>query len=298
MPALPPAAAPAPELIADYACHTGEGPLWHPTEQKLYWCDIPHGEIYRYDPAQHRHETFHVGGVIGGFTFQADGALLLFMDRGAIRTLKDGRLATLVESIPGEEDTRFNDVIADPAGGVFCGTMASPTHPGHLYRLSRDGRLTKLLDEIGCSNGLGFTLDRRSMYYTDTTARKIYLFDYDAATGAIANQRVWVDTTEDSKNGGGYPDGMTVDAEGCVWSARWDGSCLVRYSPEGREIARYPLPAKKVSSVCFGGPTFDEMYVTTAGGHLKESDGPQAGALFRLRLNVRGLPEFLSRIRL
>lgn len=281
-----------PELIADYACVTGEGPLWHPDEQRLYWVDIPKGRLFRYEPASGQHEQCLEGEALGGFTIQADGALLLFMARGAVKIWRAGELTTVIDEIPDERSTRFNDVIADPAGRVFCGTMPTAERPGRLYRLDPDGTLTKLLDGIGCSNGMGFTLDRRQMYYTDSTAHEIYLFDYDQATGAITNRRVFARNAPEE----GMPDGMTVDAEGYVWSARWDGGCLVRYAPDGTEERRIAFPARKVSSVTFGGPEYTDIYVTTAGGDNKAAEGWGAGALFRLNLGIRGLPEFRSRI--
>lgn len=283
-----------PELIADYACNTGEGPLWHPIEKRVYWVDIPKGRIFRYDPATGKHEPCYEGEPVGGFTIQADGALLLFMARGAIKTWREGRMTTIVEEIPDERESRFNDVIADPAGRVFCGTMPTKERLGRFYRLDTDGTLTKILWGIGCSNGCGFTPDRKRMYYTDSRAFSIYLFDYDGATGALTNQRVFVRTPE----GEGVPDGMTVDAEGYVWSARWDGGCLVRYAPDGREVQRVRFPAKKVSSVVFGGGDYRDMYVTTAGGQDKATEGAGAGALFRLRLGIQGVPEFYSRVNL
>jgi len=281
-----------PELIADYECVTGEGPLWHPGEQRLYWCDIPQGRLFRYDPATSAHEMCYEGEVVGGFTVQADGALLFFMARGAVKIWREGELTTVIEEIPGERETRFNDVIADLAGRVFCGTMSTPQRSGRLYRLDTDGALTCLLEGIGCSNGMGFTPDRRQMYHTDSRKREIYLYDYDQETGDIANQRLFVRTPEDE----GVPDGMTVDAEGYVWSARWDGGCLVRYAPNGREERRIAFPARKVSSVTFGGADYTDIYVTTAGGNRKAEEGPGAGALFCLRLGVRGVPEFYSRV--
>lgn len=281
-----------PELIADYDCHVGEGPLWHPDEGRLYWVDIPQGRLFRYDPARGHHELCYQGDPIGGFTLQADGALLLFGARGSVMTWRDGNTTTIIEEIPDERGTRFNDVIADPAGRVFCGTMGTPERSGRLYRLDPDGTLTELLDGVGVSNGLGFTPDRRGLYYTDSPKREIYLFDYDADTGAISNQRVFVRTAE----GEGVPDGMTVDAQGYVWSARWDGQCLVRYAPDGVEAMRIPFPAKKVSCVTFGGPDYTDMYVTTASLGNKPAEGPLAGALFRLNLGIGGVPEFRSRI--
>jgi len=281
-----------PELIADYACATGEGPLWHAGEQRLYWADIPTGRMLRYDPVSGTHEQFYEGESVGGFTIQADGALLLFMPKGAVRIWREGTITTVMDEIPDERESRFNDVIADPAGRIFCGTMPTKNRLGRLYRLDPDGTVTKLLDGIGCSNGMGFTPDRKRMYHTDSPKREIYLFDYDQDTGAITNQRVFVRTPE----GEGVPDGMTVDAEGYVWSARWDGGCLVRYAPDGSEDRRIHFPAEKVSSVTFGGEDYTDIYVTTAGGNNKEANGPGAGALFRINFGIRGVPEFPSRI--
>jgi D-xylonolactonase len=251
--------------------------------------------MFRYDPATGEHEIWYEGENAGSFTIQPDGALLVFGFFGAIRLYRDGEWVTLHDKLPGEERARFNDLIADPAGRVFCGTMPieEGAPAGRLYRLELDGTVTELLDGIGCSNGLGFTPDRQQMYYTDSTNYKIYIFDYEQATGEISNQRVFLDAPEEE----GLPDGMTVDAEGYVWTARWDGWALVRLAPDGHEDRRIPFPAKKVSSVTFGGPDYGDMYVTTAGGDDKAENGPAAGALFRLRMEeIQGAPEFYSRI--
>ena len=163
-----------PELIANYECVTGEGPLWHPQEQRVYWADIPKGKLFRYDPKTGQHELFFdSGAVIGGFTFQDDGSILLFMDRGAVKLLRDGKLETIIEEIPDERESRFNDVFADPEGRVFCGTMPTPTRQGRLYRLDPDRTLTLVLEGITCSNGMGLTLDRKQLYYTDSMVKKI-----------------------------------------------------------------------------------------------------------------------------
>lgn len=281
-----------PELVADYHCVTGEGPLWHPMEKRLYWSDIPQGRIFRLNPYTRVHQQIYDGRVVGGFTIQRDGSLLLFMDRCSIAIWREGTLDFVSEGLPGEEDNRFNDVIADPAGRVFCGTMPTEDRPATLYRLDTDGSITTVLDNIGLSNGMGFTPDRRRMYYTDSLARKIYLFDYAVDTGDITEQRLFVETPE----GEGIPDGMTVDSLGYVWSARWDDSSLFRYAPDGTVAGQVRFPAKKVSSVIFGGSDLTDMYVTTAGGDDRAENGPGAGGLFRLNLGIRGKPEFLSRV--
>ena len=269
-----------PELMADYRCETGEGPLWHPMERQVYWSDIPQGRIFRLNPFSRRHEQIYEGRIVGGYTIQSDGSLLLFMDRGSVAVWRDGKLEYLVNEMEGEADNRFNDVAADPAGRVFCGTMPTDTRSATLYRMDTDGSITTVLEGVGLSNGIGFSPDQKQMYYTDSLARKIYIFDYDIDSGDITNQRVFVETPDD----GSIPDGMTVDAEGYVWGARWDGSSLYRYNPDGEQVVQIQFPAKKVSSVIFGGVDLTDMYVTTAGGGNKAEEGPGAGGLFRLNV--------------
>ena len=286
-----------PEVVVDEACELGEGPLWHPLEKRLYWVDYTRGRIYRFDPATGAHEKLYDGDRVASLTFQPDGTLLLFMEGPSAALWREGELSYVVEGIPGEEENHFNDTIADPAGRVFCGTVPNDLGRaaeglGSLYRLDADGSTTRLLDGVQCSNGLGFTHDRKQMYYTDSVARKVYLFDYDERSGGISNQRVFVDTGEEE----GVPDGMTVDSEGYVWSARWDASAVVRYTPQGVEDRRYRFPAMKVSSVTFGGDDYGDIYLTSAGGDNRSTEGAGAGALFRLRAGVKGAPEHYSRI--
>ena len=170
------------EVVADYGNVVGEGPTWDPRERRLYWIDIPNGRIFRYDPASGEHAQIYDGPMMGGFTMQQDGSLLLFMERGAIGVLRDGKLEYLVDELPGEDGNRFNDVIADPAGRVFGGTMPVDTeramageNVGTLYRVDTDGSTTPIMTEVGIPNGLGFTPDGKGMYFTDSTAYKIFL---------------------------------------------------------------------------------------------------------------------------
>ncbi len=283
-----------PEVVADYECVCGENPLWHVEEQRLYWVDIPKGRLFRYEPDTDKHEmVYESPEAIGGFTFQQDGSVLLFMAKGAVRQWRNGEVITVLSEIDEERETRFNDVIADPLGAVFCGTMPTKDRLGRLYRLEPNRSLKRLLEGIGCSNGLGFSPDRKHLYYTDSPKHEIYMFDYDEKTGAISNQRVFVTIPE----GQGAPDGLTVDAEGYVWSALWDGWCVVRFTPDGTEDLRIAFPTKKTSSLAFGGRDLNEIYVTTAGGDNKTENGSEAGALYRVKTQFRGLPEYRSRIR-
>jgi D-xylono/L-arabinono-1,4-lactonase len=280
-----------PEPIANYACETGENPLWHRLEQKLYWTDIPAGRLFRYDPSTGIHEQCYEGRPVGGFTIEPDGSFLLFMDRGTIAHWQNNILTEIVHEIPEELDSRFNDVIADPLGRVFCGTMSSDKSPGRLYRLDTDGTLSVLLEGIGCSNGMAFTVDRKHFYYTDSLAYEIYLFDYNVDNGSIRNQRVFSRFTESD----GMPDGCTLDAEGHLWCALWDGSRIVRLDGNGVVDHSIQLPTGKVSSLTFAGSDNADIYITTAGGNKLGVD-PLAGALFRVQAPVRGVPEFFSRI--
>jgi len=281
-----------PELIADYGCDIGENPLWHPHEERLYWTDIPTGRIFRYDPAIKKHEQIYSGRPVGGFTFAHDGGLLLFMDRGTIASWRDGILVERFPEIPEEHESRFNDVIADPTGRVFCGTMSTTDTMGRLYRLDVDGSLHNVLDGIGCSNGMAFTVDCQGFYYTDSFAHEIYFFDYDLSDGSIRNKRTFATIPEEM----GLPDGITIDTEGHLWSALWDGGCIVRFAPDGNIAETFKIPAPKTTSLTFGGQAFDELYVTTAGGGDKTLEGPLAGALFRLATRHTGLAERFSRV--
>ena len=151
--------------------------------------------------------------------------------------------------------------------------------------LDTSGEYTLLLENIQCSNGMGFSKDKRTLYHTDSLKKTIYCFDYSEETGEIHNQRVF--TRVRDKVGEGIPDGLTVDSEDCIWSARWGGSCVVRYSPKGNELSRIQFPAGRVSSLTFGGKDYGDLYVTTAGGDNKEQHGEGAGAVFRVRAGCK-----------
>lgn len=285
-----------PDLLVDLPCKTGEGPIWDERRNVLFWTDIPPGRIYRYDPATAKNDlVFQHDHEVGGSTLQDDGSLLLFCSFGTILRLDPdtGEIITVVASIDAEADSRFNDVEAAPDGSVLCGTMPSKSHKARLYRLYPDGTLSLLFDDIGLSNGIGFSPDHRTMYHSDTNTRRIYALDYDPETGDITNRRILIE----NPSGEGYPDGMTVDDEGTIWSARWDGRALYAYSPEGKPIGRVKFPVRKVSSIAFGGPNCATAFVTTAASNGRdEFEGLLAGSLFSVDLGVSGVPPFRSKV--
>ena len=287
-----------PEPVAQYHCECGEGPMWHVEERRLYWVDIPTGRMFRYEPATSKHEQVYHDRPIGGYTLQQDGSLLLFRDKGNVALWRGGKVVqTVLPDIPEARETRFNDVAADPAGRVFCGTM--PSHDkttntktlGKLYRLDPDRSLHTLLDGVGCSNGIGYTKDLRRMFYIDTPTGEVSVFDYAGSTGAITNRRTFAKITR------GFADGMTVDADDGVWVALWGGGAVLRFNPAGELTHTLEVPAKNVTSVMFGGDDLQDLYITTAIGGEKNADPATAGALFRCRPGFQGKLEFRSRVR-
>jgi sugar lactone lactonase YvrE len=288
------------EVVCQYHCECGEGPLWNPKTGLLHWVDIPTGRLFEFDPRTGRHAMIHQGRTIGGFTFQENGSLLLFRDKGRIEEFKDGQIGrVIIDEVPAEVRSRWNDQAADPQGRVFCGTMPSHNKEtgektlGRFYRLDHDGALHIIEENIGCSNGIGWSPDLSLMYYIDTPTREISVYDYDRATGNVTNRRTFTNV-----EGPGSPDGMTVDADGGVWCAEWGGACVKHYDAKGTLVEKIDVPTRNVTSVMFGGETLEDLYITTAIGGDKNADRDRAGALYVCRPGVKGKPENFSRIQL
>ncbi len=288
----------SPLILVDCHDHNAENPLWHPHHQYLYWTDIPTGRMFCYYPDTNTYEQIYNGEPVGGFTIQENGALLLFKTKGTVEIWDDGEITTVIDSIPEAKDTRFNDAIADPEGRVYSGIMATETTDGKIYRIDPDGSYRVVAEDLLVPNGMGFCADYKYFYLTDSDRRTIYRFDYDRATGNLSNQQVHIVTPEAE----GVPDGMTIDESGYIWSARWDGSHIYRYNPDGEEVMRIELPVPKVSCVGFGGNNYDRLFISTARGDSanceprnRRSNYP-AGNLFHLQVGVKGRPELLSRV--
>lgn len=288
-----------PRVLIDCNDSNAENPLWHPHHQYLYWTDIPCGEIFRYDPQADTYERIYQGESVGGFTIQADGSLLLFKTKGTVEIWNEGKITTVIDTIPEARDTRFNDAIADPKGRVYSGTMATKNTNGKLYLIDLDGSYRVVAEDLLLPNGMGFNSDYNYLYVTDSDRRTIYRFNYDRATGDLSDRRVWLVTPKNE----GVPDGLTIDSEGYIWSARWDGSHIYRYSTNGEEAMKIQLPTAKVSCITFGGENYDRMFISTArNGEVCDSlqekwlQNNPAGDIFHLQSDVRGRPEFLSRV--
>lgn len=276
------------ETIANEHCACGENPLWDEINQCLYWTDIPNGRLFRLDANSGEWQRIYDDEIVGGFTLQEDGSLLLFRDHNiAIRD--DANNVKVLLSDFDAEAGRFNDVIADPQGRVFAGTMGQDLKGG-VYRVEADLAVTKVAGETNCSNGQDFSLDLKTYYWSESTAKKIYSFDYDQNSGEISNRKVLFDVPDDW----GINDGLTIDTEGCLWVAFHGGSAVRRFSPDGEVMETIKTPAANVTSVIFGGAELDELYITSAGG--EDGSDTLEGALFRMRPGVKGRVSFRSKI--
>lgn len=273
----------------------GEGPLWNVEEQRLYWVDIYHKSFSRFTPSDGSYETIDVGVPIGVLAFRASGGLVMATKRGfALWDEGTRELTYLYEpemKLPG---LRFNDGAVDVGGRFWAGTMndASDSNgtEGTLYRLDPDGSVHEMEHALGTPNGIGWSLDQATMYFTDSVPRIIYAYDYDAATGDISNRRPFIKVPKET----GTPDGLTVDNEGYIWSACWDGAKLVRYAPDGSVDSVIEVPAQRPTSCVFAGPNLDELYITSASTGLSSElrqKYPLSGDIFRLKTGVSGSAE-------
>jgi sugar lactone lactonase YvrE len=280
------------KLVADCHTKTGENPLWCSHSKSVYFTDIPGCVIYKYVPATNETVLVRKGRRTGGFTLESDGSLILFEENQIIHFSPDRGekiLATVTKGI----GARFNDVIADPEGRIYAGTIASPTESGSLMRIDPNGTITVLLEDVGVGNGMGFSKDQKRFYFTDTRSLSIYVFDYDRKTGEIKNKKLFIETTgEESK-----PDGLTIDSEDYIWSARWGGAEIVRYNPKGEIERRIKVPARNVTSLIFGGVDYADIYITSATARDdKTPPSEYGGGLYHLNLGIQGKPEFCSKL--
>lgn len=282
------------EPLGTSLCTLGEGPVWSGREQALYWVDITAPAVHRRAEATGEVTTWRMPAPVGSLAlFRSGGAALVALRTGFHRLDLGSGGVTVVCEVDGEPPgNRFNDGKCDRAGRFWAGTMNEvDTDPsGSLYRLDPGGRCVRVLDAIACSNGLGWSPDGTLMYHTDTFTSRIDVMDFDPVTGGVSGRR----TFAVDEPGAGSPDGLTVDAEGFVWSAKWDGWRVVRYAPDGSVDRILEVPVPRPTSVTFGGPDLDRLYITSARYGLDPGElerAPLSGAVLVAEPGVRGLPE-------
>lgn len=281
----------APRVLFRHDALVGEGPVWDPRIGKVIWVDIPSQHLFTTDPTDGTTSQRDLEKAVGVVLPRAAGGYVAALQDG-FYALPDAGQAELIAPVEASNPaTRFNDGEIDPQGRFWAGTMGWQAEPGQgsLYRLDPSGKVTRMLDEVTISNGLGWSPDGSTMYYVDTPTLRVDQFDFDPDSGDIADRREFVTI----RSGGGRPDGLSVDSEGAVWVATWPGYAVHRYLPDGTLDAVIPLPVSNVSSVELGGPDLRDAFITTAWELLSEEEHaaqPLAGSLFHTRVEVPGQP--------
>lgn len=280
------------ELVVDGRAALGECPVWDDRRERLLWIDMPRGEVHSVDVSSGDDDVVAVGQPVGSISCRRTDGLVIAL-RDGFGLLEHGedrvRLVAPVEhDVPGNQ---MNDGACDPRGRFLAGTASTLRLPesGTLYRLDPDYGVTSLIDGVGMSNGIGWSPDGARLYYVDSTARHIDVYGYDVDVGRPVDRRgaLAIDPLQ------GIPDGLAVDADGCVWVALWGAGKVARCTPDGRLDAVVTVPVSQVTSCAFGGPALDELYITTAAtglGSEQRSAEPLAGGVFRASPRVTGLP--------
>ena len=288
----------------------GESPFWHPGERALYWVDIAGRALHRHDPASEAHAVWAFESEPGSCAPLLGGGLLVALREGIVRfDPASGKLRLLAKAPYDRALQRFNDGKADAAGAFWVGTIHEP-RDAPLARLYRyvDGELVAMAGGVTVSNGLAFSPDGRTMYWSDTTAHTIYAFDAfdaidaDSEAGELAHRRrryaVFPDKHDARRAGqpyGGRPDGAAVDAEGCYWVAMYEGGRLLRLSAAGELLREIALPVLRPTMPAFGDADMKTLYVTSAAPQPGDPEQPLAGCVLRLRVDVPGLPVHFAR---
>ncbi|MBB2947308.1 sugar lactone lactonase YvrE [Actinoplanes lutulentus] len=274
------------EQFTDPVAEHGEGPVWNPLKQTLNWVDMLEGDILGRAAGSTAIERRHIDPIAAALRPRRDGGTIIAGENSFLLLNGDGRIEQRI-TVPGwRPGTRMNEGGCDPHGAFYAGSMSYDATPGagRLYRLSPTGEIDVVLDAVTISNGLAWSPDGALAYYVDTATGRIDVFDSDPTTG-LTGRRPPVAIPPEQ----GSPDGLTVDAEGHLWVALWNGAAVHRYTPDGRLDDAVALPVSQVTACTFGGAALDELYITTS-RHALDDPEPAAGAVFRARVGVTGLP--------
>lgn len=273
----------------------GESPRWDVEDQALYWLDIwDSPAVFRLHPPSQKVTRWAPGLPVTGQARRAGGGFVFATRQGLyLWDEHTGESQFILDPEADNRPARFNDGSADRLGRFWAGSTYADDQfrpEGSLYRLTPGRSVQKMAGGLACSNGLGWSPDNKTMYVTAQFAYELLAFDFDPATGDLANRRSFAKVPEAD----GLPDGLTVDAEGCIWSAQWGGWRLTRYDPDGKIERVIKLPVPNPTSCVFGGPDLKDLYVTTAWLGLSNEErraAPGSGDLFVVHTDIQGLPE-------
>jgi sugar lactone lactonase YvrE len=256
----------------------------------LYWVDIYNHCVHQFNPQTGGDRIWDVGEVVGAIALtQGDRLIMVQRKQIAFLDLSTGQITPVIRLEEHLPDNRFNDGKCDAAGRFWFGSMCLEGKQGSLYRYDPDGSLHTMVTGLGISNGLGWSPDHQVFYLTDSRKQTIFAYDFDLENGTIVNPRPVIDLSSETF----APDGLTIDADGCIWSAMWDGWCVIRFDPTGKEIERIEMPVKRPTSCTFGGENYRQLYITSASVGLSEVEIQQSfysGDLFCLDSSTRGIP--------
>ncbi|MGJ3254305.1 MAG: SMP-30/gluconolactonase/LRE family protein [Elainellaceae cyanobacterium] len=268
----------------------GEGPIWDDHAGVLYWVDIYNHRVHQFNPQTGGDRIWDVGEVVGAIALtHGDRLIMVQRKQIAFLDLSTGHITPVTRLEEHLPDNRFNDGKCDAAGRFWFGSMCLEGKQGSLYRYDPDGSLHTMATGLGISNGLGWSPDHHVFYLTDSRIQTVFAYDFDLENGAIVNPRPLIDLSAEAF----APDGLTIDADGCIWSAMWDGWCVIRFDPTGKEMERIEMPVQRPTSCTFGGANYQQLYIASASVGLSEVEIQQSfysGDLFCLDVSMRGMP--------
>jgi len=279
------------EQVVSRRSQLGEGAFWDHRRGLLFWVDILGEKVFAFDPKTSINREWSSGAMVGTVVPSLAGDLILARQDDIVRLdLVTGELTAFVPLEDARSDMRFNDGKCDPAGRLWVGRMNQDgkTDDGALYCLEADARIERRLEPTTVSNGIIWSRDRSRMYYIDSERNDVRVWDFEESSGRIENERIAF-----RNDHSGVFDGMTIDTEGMLWIAIFEGGEVRRYDPrDGRVLQVVRLPARQITSCAFGGPELKDLYITSGSEHYTEEDwreDPQAGSLFRIRPGATGI---------
>lgn len=281
------------DVICQKIMLLGESPLWHPVEKCLYWVDIVAATLYRLNINNKSIQKFIMPSEIGSIAWRTKGGLIAALnDRFATIDTTTGTVQTIAVPLQNIKGVMFNDGKCDRQGRFWAGTkdIEEQKPIGSLYCLDKKGNAARILNGFTVSNGIAWNLDSSLMYICDSPARRIYQYEFDPNNGCLGKVQEFAQIPKEE----GYPDGLTVDSEGYLWSCHWDGWQITRYKPSGEIDSVIPMPVPRPTSCCFGGPELKTLFITSASIGLSAAqlvDAPQSGQLFAMEVDVKGLAE-------
>jgi sugar lactone lactonase YvrE len=279
------------EPVTAPGAELGESPVWDAGAGRLLWLDVTRRVLHAYDPRTATDEAVELANTVSAIGLRGAGGMVGAVPTGFALLDADGGVEHLADIAHGRADGAMNDGACDPAGRFLAGSTTASGAPGAsaLYSLDPHRRVTTLVTGVTESNGVDWSPDGRTMYYVDTGAGRIDAFDYDVDSGAVSRRRLLATYGA----GRGLPDGLTVDAEGCIWIGVWDGGRVDRLAPDGREIGVVRVPTARPTSCAFGGDGLDVLYITSAARGRRTTRDRHAGCLFGVRPGATGRAPYL-----